>query len=43
MSGSGPSVFAIVKNEKKANTIVKNWSREDDFIYKCHTLKTQIN
>ncbi|MGM0409688.1 MAG: 4-(cytidine 5'-diphospho)-2-C-methyl-D-erythritol kinase, partial [Bacillota bacterium] len=24
MSGSGPSVFAIVKNEKKANTIVKN-------------------
>ncbi|MFW6028677.1 MAG: 4-(cytidine 5'-diphospho)-2-C-methyl-D-erythritol kinase [Halanaerobiales bacterium] len=43
MSGSGPSVFAIVKDEKKANKIVKNWSREDDFIYKCYTLKAEIN
>ena len=43
MSGSGPSVFAIVKNEKEADRILNNWSRENDFIYKCHTIKKQIN
>lgn len=37
MSGSGPTVFAIVEDEAKAEEIVEKWPGEDDFIVKSHT------
>lgn len=37
MSGSGPSVFAIVKNKNKGEKIVDNWPRKNDFIGCFHT------
>lgn len=39
MSGSGPSVYAVVENKDKAKYIVDNWPRSEDFICYCHTLK----
>jgi len=38
MSGSGPSVFAIVKNKGKAKKIVNEWPRRDDFKGCFHTM-----
>ncbi|HKL75433.1 MAG TPA: 4-(cytidine 5'-diphospho)-2-C-methyl-D-erythritol kinase [Halanaerobiales bacterium] len=39
MSGSGPSVFAIVKNKQKGEKIVANWPREKDFVGCFHTTR----
>lgn len=39
MSGSGPSIFAIVKNRAKGKEIVSKWPREKDFVGLFHTTK----
>lgn len=39
MSGSGPSVFAIVKSKKEGKNIINNWPREKDYIGCFHTTK----
>lgn len=39
MSGSGPSVFAIVRNEEEGKKIVNNWPRKKDFTGCFHTTK----
>jgi 4-diphosphocytidyl-2-C-methyl-D-erythritol kinase len=38
MSGSGPSVYAVVKNKDRADYITNNCPREKDFISHCSTL-----
>ncbi len=38
MTGSGPAVFAIVKDIKEAGNIIKNWPREDDLLYNVFTV-----
>ncbi len=39
MSGSGPTIFAVVKNHKIAEKIKKKWSREKDNVLTTSTLK----
>ena len=41
MSGSGPSVFAVVKNKENGKNIIDNWPRKNDFIGCFHTTKYQ--
>ncbi|MFW5992139.1 MAG: 4-(cytidine 5'-diphospho)-2-C-methyl-D-erythritol kinase, partial [Halanaerobiaceae bacterium] len=39
MSGSGPSVFGIVKNHEQGQYIKDNWPRKKDFIETARTIK----
>ncbi|QTL99444.1 4-(cytidine 5'-diphospho)-2-C-methyl-D-erythritol kinase [Iocasia frigidifontis] len=42
MSGSGPTVFGIVKDSKQAEHIVENWPRKGDFITNVSGLKAGV-
>lgn len=40
MSGSGPTIYAILDNYQKGDCIINDWSRERDFLATTHTLKS---
>ncbi|MFW6287425.1 MAG: 4-(cytidine 5'-diphospho)-2-C-methyl-D-erythritol kinase [bacterium] len=43
MSGSGPTVFAVVENQEDAAGILENWPRNNDFIISARTVKKDFS